>query len=100
MALAERLVAQVAQDRQASGDDPLIDGVGIADLEIDQQARRAPAPFFRDRLVVALDDAKVDAPVLARAQMDIPVARKQRLEAKMLDIKVRSAATSSVISTG
>src|SRR5690606_20388219 len=54
MSLPKCLVAQRAQNWQSCCSQPVVNGVHIVDLEVDQQTAYPPSPFWRNGLMFAV----------------------------------------------
>lgn len=88
MALAKDLIAQYQMLGQAGpANQPLVLGIDIVDLEVEQEPLHRPAKGRRDRLVPGIDNGQLVVGRLRHTQADVPIGFKGELEPKVLDVE-------------
>jgi hypothetical protein len=84
VALAEGLVAQRQKNRQARRLQPVVNGVGVVHLEVQQQpAHHLAARRRGNGLVAAVEHGEVHRGLALQLQVHVPVAGEERHEAEV-----------------
>src|SRR5690554_5517887 len=91
MSLAEWLVTQFEQYRKIRSACTGEFSVNVFHLEIQNQTGRSPATVWRNGLMLAIEDCKIDVGVKRGLQMNIPITVKFWDEVEMLRPEICSA---------